>query len=150
FWAPEESGGRIPRGEVDAAVAEVMARYDVARFYVDPRHWETQADQWASTRGDDVVVTWPTHQIGRRHDAPVRVREDTAELDTTHDGDETVQLHALAARKVAKPGDRYILGKPSENQKIDLLMADVLAHEAAADQRAEGWEKQDNRIIVFR
>src|SRR5690606_15829585 len=150
FWAPEEWGGRIPRGEVDAAVAEVMARYDVARFYVDPRHWEPRADEGAATWGDDVVVTWPTNQIGRMFDALVRFLEDTAEHVTTHDGDPTVKLHALAARKVAKPGDKYILGKPSENQKIDLLMADVLAHEAAADQRAEGWEKQDNRIIVFR
>jgi len=29
-------------------------------------------------------------------------------------------------------------------------MADVLAHEAAADQRSEGWQAQDNRVIVFR
>ncbi len=150
FWNPEEWDGRIPRSEVTAAVAEVMAYFDVARFYVDPRHWETQADQWATEHGDDVVVVWPTNQVNRMFDALVRFLEDTAEKVTTHDGDETVKLHALAARKVAKPGDKYILGKPAETQKIDILMADVLAHEAAADQRAEGWEKQDNRIIVFR
>lgn len=72
-------------------------------------------------------------------DALVRYVEDTAELATTHDGDQTMKVHALAARKVAKPGDKFILGKPSETQKIDLLMADVLAHEAAADMRADGW-----------
>jgi len=56
----------------------------------------------------------------------------------------------LAARRIAKPGDRYILGKPSENQKIDLLMADVLAHEAAADERAAGWSQEtDSRMFVF-
>lgn len=149
FWNPDEWEGRIPRGEVAAAVAEVMARYTVTRLYVDPRHWETQADQWASTFGDDVVVTWPTNQIARMFDALVRFLEDTAEELTTHDDDETVKLHALAARKVAKPGDKYILGKPSENQKIDLLMADVLAHEAAADARAEGWADADSRIWSF-
>jgi hypothetical protein len=150
FWNPDEWEGRIPRGEVHAAVTEVMARYDVARFYVDPRHWETQADQWASTWGDDVVVVWPTNQTSRMFDALVRFLEDTAEKVTTHDADETAKLHALAARKVAKPGDKYILGKPAETQKIDILMADVLAHEAAADQRASGWDRQDNRVIVFR
>lgn len=139
FWAPEEWGGRIPRGEVKAAVAEVFARYKVARLYVDPRHWETQADEWALEHGEDVVVQWPTNQIGRMHPALVRFLEDTAEKATTHDGDPTAKVHALAARKVAKAGDRYILGKPAETQKIDILMADVLAHEAAADQRAEGW-----------
>lgn len=150
FWNPDEWGGRIPRGEVSAAVAEMFDRYDVARMYVDPRHWETQADAWALEFGDDVVVTWPTNQIPRMFDALVRFLEDTAEKVTRHDGDSTMKLHALAARKVAKPGDKYILGKPAETQKIDLLMADVLAHEAAADQRAAGWERQDNRVIVFR
>lgn len=139
FWNPDQWGGRIPRGEVKAAVAEVFARYAVARFYVDPRHWETQADEWALEHGEDVVVQWPTNQINRMFAALVRFLEDTAETSTTHDGDETAKVHALAARKVAKPGDKYVLGKPSEHQKIDLLMADVLAHEAAADQRAEGW-----------
>ena len=150
FWNPDEWDGRIPRGEVNAAVAEIFERYRVARMYVDPRHWETQADQWATEHGDDVVVTWPTNQIGRMFDALVRFLEDSAEKVTTHDGDPTMKLHALAARKVAKPGDKYILGKPAETQKIDLLMADVLAHEAAADMRAEGWADKDNRVIIFR
>ncbi len=150
FWDPAEWGGRIPRGEVKAAVAEMFARYRVGRFYIDPRHWETQADEWALEYGEDVVVTWPTNQIGRMFDALVRFLEDTTEKATTHDGDRTAKVHALAARKVAKPGDKYILGKPAETQKIDILMADVLAHEAAADQRATGWQPQDNRVIVFR
>lgn len=150
FWNPEEWEGRIPRGEVKAAMAEIFTRFKVARAYIDPRHWETQADEWATEHGDDVVVTWPTNQITRMHDALVRFLEDTTELVTTHDGDETTKLHALAARKVAKPGDRYILGKPSENQKIDILMADVLAHEAAADQRAAGWSLPAARTVVVR
>lgn len=138
-WNPDEWEGRIPREEVKAAVAEVFARYKVARFYVDPRHWETQADEWAAEHGEDTVVVWPTNQVSRMFDALVRFLEDTAERLTTHDGDPIAKTHALAARKVAKPGDKYILGKPAETQKIDVLMADVLAHEAAADQRAEGW-----------
>lgn len=150
FWNPAEWGGRIPREEVKAAVSELFSRYKVGRMYVDPRHWETQADEWAVEFGDDVVVQWPTNQITRMFDALSRFLEDTAGLLTTHDGDATVKLHALAARKLAKPGDKYILGKPAENQKIDLLMADILAHEAAADMRALGWEETDNRMFVYR
>jgi hypothetical protein len=152
WWNPAEwPDGRIPRGEVDSAVQELFAKYEVGRMYVDPRHWETQADAWALNYGDDVVVMWPTNQIGRMFEALSRFIEDTSERSTTHDGDTTARLHAFAARKVAKQGDKYVLGKPSENQKIDILMADVLAHEAAADMRAQGWqERKDNRIIVFR
>jgi len=138
-WAPDEWGGRIPRGEVTAAVSELFARYKVARVYVDPRYWETQADAWALEHGEDVIVQWPTNQANRMFDALVRLLEDTAEGSTTHDGDVTAKAHALNARKIAKPGDKYILGKPSDTQKIDVLMADVLAHEAAADMRADGW-----------
>lgn len=152
WWRPDEWGGRIPRGEVLAAVADLFARYDVARMYVDPRYYETQADQWVAEFGEDRVVPWPTNQVVRMHSALLRYREDVAEGSTTHDGDPSVRLHALAARRVAKPGERFMLGKPSENQKIDLIMADVLAHEAAADARAAGWAAAaaDTRVIIFR
>lgn len=139
FWNPDEWGGRIPRGEVMAAMSEIFERYDVARIYVDPRHWETQVDAWALEYGEGRVTDWPTNMIPRMFGALVRYLEDVTEGSTTHDDDPTMRAHALAARKVAKPGDKYILGKPSEHQKIDLLMADVLAHEAAADMRATGW-----------
>ena len=84
--------------------------------------------------------------------ALVRYREDLAELLTTHDDDPTYRSHALAARKVAKPGDKFILGKPSEHQKIDVLMADVLAYEARADALAGGWSASDStkrEVICF-
>ena len=150
FWKPQEwPEGRIPRGEVSAAVDSLLTRYRVARIYCDPRHWETQIEAWATEFGDDVVLEWPTNKIGRMFPALVRYREDLAEGLTTHDDDETMKLHALAARKVAKPGDQFILGKPSENQKIDLLMADVLAHEAASDVRAAGWEDDGPSIFML-
>lgn len=138
-WNPAEWGGTIPRGEVVAAVDELFTRYKVARFYVDPRHWETQADQWALTHGDDVVAQWPTNQQGRMFPALSRYHVDLLEGATTHDSCLLAKTAALNARKVAKPGDKYLLGKPSEHQKIDVLMADILAHEAASDMRAEGW-----------
>ena len=71
---------------------------------------------------------------------------------STHEPDETYTTHALSARKVAKPGDKYILGKPSEHMKIDILMSDILSHEAAADARAAGWTATPTRhkLIHFR
>lgn len=140
IWNPAEWGGKVPRSEVVAAVAELFDRYDVQRMYVDPRHWETQADAWALEHGDDVVILWPTNSIGRMYPALDRYLTDLIEGTTSHDDCPITKIHALNARKVAKPGDKFILGKPSEHQKIDALMADVLAHEAAADARAAGWD----------
>lgn len=147
-WNPEEwPEERIPRGEVDAAVSEIFARYQVERFYCDPRHWETQIDRWEQLYGEDCVIQWPTNQISRMFAALVRFLEDLDEGLTTHSTDETAKEHALHARKVAKPGDKYTIGKPAEHLKIDILMADVLAHEAAADSRATGWE--EGEAVVF-
>ena len=139
IWNPAEWGGKVPRSEVVAAVAELFANNTIARMYVDPRHWETQADAWALEHGEDVVVVWPTNAVARMFPALDRYITDLTEAETTHDGCPITRTHALNARKLAKPGDKFILGKPSEHQKIDALMADVLAHEAAADARAAGW-----------
>ena len=78
-----------------------------------------------------------------------RYHVDLLEGATTHDDCLLAKTAALNARKVAKPGDKYLLGKPSEHQKIDVLMADILAHEAASDMRAEGWRDDDVQILSF-
>lgn len=152
FWNPAEWEGRIPRFEVDAAVSELFEHYTIKRFYCDPHPWESQIDEWALRYGEDTVVGWPTNRVGRMYDALVRMLEDTADCSTTHSIDQTAKLHMMAARKVAKPGDKYVLGKPSENQKIDIAMADILAHEAASDMRALGWNGKStaNKVFVFR
>lgn len=154
IWNPIEWQGMVPRGEVIAAVDELFATFKVARMYVDPRHWETQADQWALAHGEDVVVLWPTNSITRMFPALNRYFTDLVEATTTHDACPITRTHALNARKLAKPGDKFILGKPSEHQKIDALMADVLAHEAASDARAAGWSvpkpRRNARMIVIR
>lgn len=150
YWNPAEWGGRIPRSEVRAAFAEIFAKYKVKRAYIDPRHWETQADAWALEYGEDVVVMWHTNAVARMFDALSRFLEDSIEHLTTHDNDGKARLHMLAAQKKAQRGDKYTLEKPSENQKIDIAMADVLAHEAAADARAVGWSESGNQIIVMR
>jgi hypothetical protein len=78
FWDPAAwPDGRIPRGEVKAAIAAVFAAYDVGRFYVDPRYFETQTEEWAAEYGDEVVVQWPTNRVVPMHAALVRYREDT-------------------------------------------------------------------------
>lgn len=151
IWNPAEWSGRIPRTEVHAAVNELGERYRIVRFYADPRSWETEIDDWAHLLGDDVVVSWPTNQITRMHAALDRFETDLISGALTHDGCPITARHVANARKLAKPGDRYILGKPSEAQKIDAAMASVLAHEAAADARAAGWGlEQDHKVIVFR
>ena len=51
----------------------------------------------------------------------------------THDGCPTTKIHVLNAVVRARTGQRYILGKPNENQKIDQAMSSILCFEAWSD-----------------
>ena len=143
YWNPAEWGGRIPRSEVHAAVDELHQRYRVERQYCDPRGWQTEIDDWALRYGEQVVIPWATNRIAQMHAALERFVTDLATGALTHDGCPVTAAHVANARKLAKPGDRYILGKPSQGQKIDLAVASVIVHEAAADARAAGWGRPD-------
>ena len=140
----------IPRGEVHAAVEQLFEKYRVVRMYCDPREWDTEIDNWILTYGEDRVVKWYTTRISRMHPALVRYRIDMIQASSRHVKDGEFEEHALNARMIAKPGDKFILGKPSEHQHIDLVMGDVLAHEAACDARADNWPNAiDTRVICW-
>ncbi|WP_313280476.1 hypothetical protein [Timonella senegalensis] len=150
-WKPEEWGGQIPRSEVHAAVRQLFKKYKIKRFYCDPFDWRTEIEEWALEFSDDVVIQWPTNKIDRMWEALVRYRTDMSEGISTHDGENDYILCATNARMSAKAGDKFILAKPSDHQKIDVLMADVLAHEAACDARASGWTSdKDDVMFMFR
>lgn len=137
LWNPAEWGGRVPRGEVNAAVDELARRYKVVRFYCDPRDWQTDIESWGLQFGEKVFTEWATYRIRQMFASLERFVVDLNGR-ITHDGCEVTELHVGNARKVAKPSDQYLLGKPSPNRKIDAAMASVLAHEAAADAVSAG------------
>lgn len=146
WWNPEEWNGRIPRAEVRAAVTDLFGpggELKLVRMYCDPRDWHTEIDGWAMELGEEHVLEWDTghgsSRIRQVHDMLVRFVTDLREGALTHDGCPQTAIHIANARKLARPGERYILGKPNEKQKIDLAMASALAHEAAADARVAGW-----------
>lgn len=138
IWNPQEWGGRIPRQEVHAAWAEISGRFRLTRVYCDPRDWQTEIETWGLLYGSEVFVEWATYRIVQMHSALERTVNDLVSGRLEHDGCEITQQHVANARKLARPGDRYILGKPSQTQKIDAAMSASLAHEAAADAVAAG------------
>lgn len=154
IWNPAEWGGRIPRGEVDAAWAELTDVYDFsgARVYYDPPEWETQGEAWQAEYGDELFIPWQTYRTIQMHAALVRFVTDLSSVSLRHDGCPTTTAHIANARRLAKKVGRevYGLGKPGSTQKIDAAVASVLAHLAASDARAEGWGTRDTRVICFR
>lgn len=151
IWRPADwPGGRIPVGEIKAAASDLAERYRIVRFYVDPHLFESTIEDWTTEFGTDVVYDWPTNSIPRMFEALTRYREDLIDGRLTHSDDVTVKTAALAARMVAKAGAKYLLGKPAEHQKIDPLMADILAYEAVCDAVAAGWsDSADDGPSIF-
>jgi hypothetical protein len=154
IWDPADHGGQVPRLEVDAAVEELMRRYDVVRLYADPPYWESEVDAWADRYGEKRVVRWPTYRTAQMHAACERLATDVVKKDSPwrHDGCESTAAHVANARKSIRPAGRYVLRKASPTQKIDLCVISVLAHEAAGDAVAAGLgrPKKPSRMVVMR
>lgn len=154
IWDPADFGGQVPRLEVDAAVRDLMERYDVVRMYCDPPYWETEVDQWAADFGEKRVVRWYTQRVTQMHAACERLLTDVTKADGLfrHDGCEITAAHVGHARKAARPSGKYVLRKPSVHQKIDAAVTSILAHEAAGDAVAAGLArpKKKSRMIVMR
>ncbi|MEA9983658.1 hypothetical protein [Subtercola sp. RTI3] len=151
LWDPKQWGGRIPRSEVMTAFEWLEANYQIVRFYMDPQFWETEADMLGAKFGEKKYIKWPTNQVGRMHGALERIRTDVSNVDSlfTHDGDEQVAKHVKNAVTRARPGDKYIIGKPDEHRKIDQAMSGTLAHEATLDAIADGETEFDESNDVY-
>ena len=142
LWNPAEHGGRVPRAEVAAAVADLFDRFDVARMYCDPPGWRTEIDEWAAEHGEEHVVEWPTYRPKQMHEALERFLSDLVEKRVSFDGCPDVARHLTNAKVSHRKDGRYVLTKPDRDRKIDAAVTTVLAHEAAADARATGWSTE--------
>lgn len=160
IWNPKDPqwGGKIPRHEVRAAWAEIVATFDLRRAYCDPgfhdeTSYETEIEEWAlewplEDGRAERFVSFPTTSEQRMYAAIRRIESDLRWL--THDGCPITETHMRNARKImSRNGIRYRLGKPAHHQKIDAAVTTVLAHEAAADERAAGWVVEDYAAISY-
>jgi hypothetical protein len=139
---------RVPRSEVDDAVREAFARWDVGRMFCDPPRWSTEIEAWGdefAVDGDTVeererVLVFDTNQHAKFARAVDRWLTAIKEGTHTHDASEVVTGHVLAAhkKKVRVNADEddgrtmYVLVKGYDGRKIDAAVADVLAFEAEA------------------
>lgn len=151
IWNPaEHPDHRVPRTIVSEAVDELFERFEVARMYCDPPGWQSEIESWASRHGDLKVVRWETYRPTQMSHALDRFVADLRTGSISQDGCPIAVAHVANAVKIGRKNDTYVLAKASRTQKIDAAMATVLAHEAAADQRAAGWDAADSRMFVFR
>ena len=156
IWNPDEWGGRIPRSEVNAAWDELNRRYKIERAYCDPGFrdevsWESQIEEWDQLYGPKRFIPWVmsgNSRVNAVYEALRRLESDLEQHHVTQDGCPITITHMGNARKIAKPGERYGLGKPQQDRKIDAAVTTVLAHEAACDARAAGWGRSQPNFIL--
>lgn len=146
-WDPEDFDGHIPRGEVHAAVDELMDRYKVIRFYADPHDWRSEIAEWANKYPQSMVAEWATNSDRRIHPQLMQVETDIATGAVGYIRSKLLTTHVANARRVARAGQRYTIGKASESQKIDAAMSMVLAHAARHDAIQAGWRPRNQRSI---
>jgi hypothetical protein len=147
--AEEDEDWEVPETEVDAAVAEIAAKFQVWRGNFDPPHWTENVGKWAGKWS--WVEEWPTYQRRPMAMALRSYREAMTSRQVTYADDprpaagspipgETM-VGALS-RHIGNAGrvdtrlfddegePLWILGKIHPDRKFDACMAAVLSWEA--------------------
>lgn len=139
IWDPSQHDGYTPRGEVNAAVAELFRRYRVVLFYADPPYWQSEIDDWSARYGERVVQRWATWRPRQMAEALERFRTDVIAGLLSHDGCPITSRHVGNAHMDLRPQGVLIRkDKPISRNKIDAVMSSALAREAAFDATAKG------------
>jgi phage terminase large subunit-like protein len=128
---------KVPRGDVDDAVADAMDRFDVAELACDPPGWHAEIEAWADAYGD-IVVEFPTNQRARMAPACDRFRTGVLEGGLTHDGDALLARHVgHCVAKDAPQGTVVTKDHPASPRKIDAAVAAIVAFDRAAWHAAQ-------------
>lgn len=142
-------GWEVPRNEVDAALAEAVADYEVVLGYFDPPFWQTDIARWSQEYGS-VIMEFPTASVSRIGPALERFRTDAQRGEFSHDGDALISRHVVNAR-TATTRAGYRLEKPgrASEEKIDGAIAAVLAYEARCDALGSDGSSGASKALIF-
>jgi phage terminase large subunit-like protein len=130
---PDDPRWRVPREEVDAAVADAFHKYDVVELACDPWGWRSEIESWAKRHGQRQVIEWNTGAAQRMAPATDRLYQAVAVGAVSHDGDERMAAHVGNCVAKATPlGDLVSKDKKGSPRKIDAAVAAIVAFDRAA------------------
>ena len=148
----------VPAEEVNEAIAEAFARWEVWRLYADPPYWETYVAQWAGEFGEKRVLEWWTNRRKQMAYAIRAFSNAMAAGELSHDGSPALSRHiGNACRNVLNMRDDegrrlWVMQKERSDSphKIDAAMAACLAWEARCDALASGVGKRQRSVYEDR
>lgn len=130
---PGDARWRVPRGDVDQAVAVAFDRWDVLELACDPWGWRTEIEAWADRHGERKVLQWNTAHASRMAPATDRMYQGAIDHRFTHDGDGRLAAHvAHCIAKRTPMGDLVAKDKRNSPRKIDAAVAAIVALDRAA------------------
>lgn len=128
---PGRKAWRVPRQEVEDAVAMAMERYRVVQLLCDPPYWGREISEWAQ-KWPGRVMEFPTFSRARMAPACTMFYSAIMERTLTHDGDPRLARHVSNAIVQTSPQGDYITKADKDSPaKIDLAVAAVIAFSLA-------------------
>jgi phage terminase large subunit-like protein len=129
---PGNKGWRVPRHEVEDAVAMAMARYKVIEMLCDPPYWATEIHGWTARFGEKRVIEFPTFSRQRMAPACTSFFSAVLERSVSHDGNPALARHvANAIVKPSPQGDYITKADRMSPAKIDAAVAAIMAYSRA-------------------
>lgn len=150
-WVPADyDDKRVPRLEVDQAVKDLFAAYEVWYLYADPFRWQDYLDVWAGLFPKRVIEL-PTNEERRMDQVISRFTDALGTGEVTHDGHPDLTEHignaALAKGKRKPPRDgedglkieHYMkVVKKRDGLLIDACVSAMLAYAARGQAIEDG------------
>ena len=132
---PGRAGWRVPRAQVKERMAEAFDTWNVVELLADPPYWEQELAEWSAC-WPGRVVEFRTNLRTRMAPACTAFYSAVMEQTLSHDGDPRLARHVSNAVVKSSPVGDYITKADKDSPaKIDLAVAAVIAHHAAATDR---------------
>lgn len=132
FWErpPDTLDWQVPMAEVEAAVMDLMKRYDVVEIAADPFRWTRELQSWEAAGLP--VLEYPTTSASRMVAACAKFFDAVTDGRLSHSGDPRLERHvANATIKVDSVGPRIVKDNRHSRRSIDLAVAAVGAYDRA-------------------
>lgn len=144
---PGDPRWRVPRHQVDHAVAMAFDRYEVVELACDPWGWRSEIEAWQQRH--ERVIEWPTNVASRMGPATDRFYQLVMENTLTHDGDSRLVSHvAHCCAKPSPHGDLVTKDRRNSPRKIDAAVAAIVAVDRAAYHANQAPRRR--RVVSFR
>ena len=144
----QDPNWQVPRDEVDSVIRQTMAEFNVEALCADPFFWQSEIQRWDNEFGN--VLSWATSSPQRMAKASDRFFANYKSAKLTHDGNETLALHATNATLRDTPHGVVPVKKGKNSQeKIDALIASIIAHDYAMTVANQPKKKQQMTGVIF-